>query len=381
MTPERWRQIERVYLDAREGDEHRRAAVLDEACAGDADLRREVEALLAQEGRAEQFLESPPSLQMSEGSGQPSAMGLGDADVTRDARDTTGLFAGRYRIARELGRGGMGVVYQAEDVRLKLFVALKFLSTELSARPEARRRFLREAQAAAALDDPHVCTVYEAGEDGGRAYIAMAFIDGPTLKDRIAGGPLSIEDTVTIARQVAAGLAAAHDRGVVHRDIKPGNVMIAGERLAKITDFGLARIEGSGDSQTAGVAGTLAYMSPEQVQGLRTDHRTDLWSLGCVIYEMLTARQPFSNSTGQTDVSAILHARLRPVAALRPDVPTSLVATVGRCLQQDVRQRYQRASDVLADLDARPGSSGAALHVHRRDVKKDRRSPCCPLRT
>ena len=358
MTPERWQQIERVYLQVRDVDEHRRAAVLDEACAGDADLRREVEALLAQEDRAAQFLESPPSLEMTESSGPPSAMGLGDADVTRDALDTTGLFAGRYRIARELGRGGMGVVYQAEDVRLKRSVALKFLGADLSARPEARRRFLREAQAAAALDDPHVCTVYEAGEDGGRAYIAMAFIDGPTLKDRIARGPLSIEETVTIARQLAAGLAAAHDRGVVHRDIKPGNVMIAGERLAKITDFGLARIEGSGDSQSAGVAGTLAYMSPEQVQGLRTDHRTDLWSLGCVIYEMLTARQPFSSSAGQTDVSAILHARLRPVAALRPDVPTSLVATVERCLQRDVRQRYQRASDVLADLDAWRSGSG-----------------------
>ena len=198
-------------------------------------------------------------------------------------------------IARLLGRGGMGVVYQAEDVRLKRFVALKFLAAELSAHSQARTRFLREAQAAAALDDPHVCTVYEAGEDHGRAYIAMAFIDGPTLRDRIAQGPLAIDEAVAIARDVAAGLAAAHAHGVVHRDVKPGNVMLAAPRIAKITDFGLARMDGASQStRTAGVAGTPAYMSPEQAQGLPTDQRTDIWSFGCVLFEMLTGRSPFA---------------------------------------------------------------------------------------
>ncbi len=207
------------------------------------------------------------------------------------------LVAGKYRIVAEVGRGGMGVVYRAEDTRLKRPVALKFLSDDLSARPEARARFLREAQAAAGLDNPHVCAVYEAGEHDGRAYIAMAFVEGGSLKERIAQGPLTLAEALTFSRQIAEGLAAAHDRRVVHRDIKPANIMLAGGpsegsgsprassrggRQARITDFGLARVEGSGETtRTGGVLGTLAYMSPEQAQGLQTDQRTDIWSVGC----------------------------------------------------------------------------------------------------
>ena len=222
--------------------------------------------------------------------------------------DRGALFAGKYRIAAELGRGGMGIVYRAEDTRLKRPVALKFLSEDLSAQSEARARFLREAQAAAALDNPHVCTVYEAGEHDGRAYIAMAFIEGCSLKERIAQGPLTLDEALTFSRQIAEGLAEAHAKRVVHRDIKPANIMLAGGRQAKITDFGLARVEGSGETtRTGGVVGTLAYMSPEQAQGLPTDQRTDIWSVGCVIYEMLAGRAPFSPSRGQADLYALLH--------------------------------------------------------------------------
>jgi serine/threonine-protein kinase len=245
----------------------------------------------------------------------------------------------------------MGVVWLAEDVRLKRPVALKFLSAEQAAAAPARARFLREAQAAAALDSPHVCTVYEAGEADGRAYIAMAYIEGRSLRDRLAAGPLPVDDALAIARQIAEGLAQAHLRAVVHRDIKPANIMLAGDGTAKVTDFGLARIEGSGEStRTAGVVGTLAYMSPEQAQGLSTDPRTDVWSLGCVIYEMLAGRAPFLSGTGQVDLQALLHGAPRPIGACRPEAPAQLAAVIERCLQKDPQQRYPHASAVLSDL-------------------------------
>lgn len=263
------------------------------------------------------------------------------------------LVAGKYRLVGEIGRGGMGVVYKAEDTSLKRPVALKFLADTLSDEPGARARFLLEAQAAAALDHPHVCTVYEAGEHEGRAYIAMALIEGPSLKERLAQGGLTVTEALAFSRQIADGLAAAHSRRIVHRDIKPANVMLAGGRQVKITDFGLARVEGSGEiTRTGGVVGTLAYMSPEQAQGLPTDQRTDVWSLGCVIYEMLTGQSPFTRSPGQTDLYALLHADPRPVAALRPDAPPRFAAVVERCLQRDPRRRYPDAASLLDDLNA-----------------------------
>ena len=263
------------------------------------------------------------------------------------------LVAGKYRVLAEVGRGGMGVVYRAEDTRLQRPVALKFLSDDLSADAVARDRFLREAQAAAALDNPHVCTVYEAGEHEGRAYIAMAFIEGQSLKERIAKSPLTVDEALTFSRQIAEGLAEAHSRCIVHRDIKPANIMLAGGREAKITDFGLAHVEGLGETtRTVGVAGTLAYMSPEQAQGLPTGPRTDIWSLGCVIYEMLAGHAPFSASPGQADLLALLQAEVRPVTASRSDVPPRLVAIVDRCLQKDPRRRYPDSAALLDDLKA-----------------------------
>jgi serine/threonine-protein kinase len=358
VTPERWQQIERVYLAALAADGPGRAAMLDQACAGDAELRREVVTLLAQEPRVERFLESRRDLEDS-ASGRSGEYHGADADLAPPPVDAGGLFAGRYRIGRLLGRGGMGVVYQAEDLRLKRFVALKFLAAALSAHAQARERFLREAHPAAGLDDPHVCTVYETGEAQGRAYIAMAFIDGPTLRDRVSQGPLAIDEAVAIARDIACGLAAAHARGVVHRDVKPGNVMLAGPRFAKLTDFGLARMEGSSQSRTAGVAGTPAYMSPEQAQGLPTDQRTDIWSFGCVLFEMLTGRSPFATASGQVDVFAIVHGPAPAVTAFRPDVPASLASVLDRCLEPDLRRRYQSASGLLADLEAVGGGAAA----------------------
>ena len=263
------------------------------------------------------------------------------------------LVAGKYRILAEIGRGGMGVVYRAEDTTLRRPVALKFLSENLAGDPAARARFLREAQAAAALDNPHVCTVYQAGEHEGRAFIAMALVEGHSLKQRLAQGPLALDEVLAFSREIAEGLAEAHGRRIAHRDIKPANIMLAGGRQAKITDFGLARIEGSGDTtQTGGIVGTLAYMSPEQAQGLPTDQRTDIWSLGCVIYEMLAGRAPFSPSPAQADLHALVHSDPRPVTVVRPDAPPRLTAIVGRCLEKDHRRRYPDARSLLDDLEA-----------------------------
>jgi serine/threonine protein kinase/Tfp pilus assembly protein PilF len=263
------------------------------------------------------------------------------------------LVAGKYRILAEIGRGGMGVVYRAEDTKLRRPVALKFLSENLAADPAARARFMREAQAAAALDNPHVCTVFEAGEHEGRAFIAMAFIEGESLKDRGARGPLTLDEALALSREIAEGLAEAHSRRIVHRDIKPANIMLAGGRHAKITDFGLARIEGSSETtRTGGVVGTLAYMSPEQAQGLPTDQRTDIWSLGCVIYEMLAGHAPFSPSPAQADLYALVHSAPSPVTALRPETPPRFAAIIDRCLQKNPRRRYPDAASLLDDLKA-----------------------------
>ncbi len=247
----------------------------------------------------------------------------------------------------------MGVVWLAEDVRLKRSVALKFLTEELAADPPARARFLREAQVAAALDNPHVCAVYEADESAGQAYIAMAFIDGASLRERLSGGPLAIEAVLAFAQQVAEGLAEAHRRGIAHRDIKPANIMITRDGVAKITDFGLARMLGSGEStKSAGIAGTPAYMSPEQAQGLGTDVRTDVWSLGCVMYEMLTGRAPFSSGTGQVNLHALMYGAPRAIRESRPDTPAQLAEIVTRCLQKSPQQRYANASALLGDLQS-----------------------------
>jgi serine/threonine protein kinase len=199
------------------------------------------------------------------------------------------LFAGRYMIEKELGRGGMGVVLKAQDIRLKRPVALKFLGPDLLRNPEAKERFVREAQAAAALDHPNICTIFEVDEFEDRTFIVMGFMEGRTLKQRIAGGPVPWEEAMKIAGQAADGLAAAHAQGIIHRDIKPANIMIMPSGQVKIMDFGLAKQAGTADlTRTTAILGTIAYMSPEQARGDKVDARTDIWSLGCTMFEMLT---------------------------------------------------------------------------------------------
>jgi serine/threonine protein kinase/Tol biopolymer transport system component len=263
-----------------------------------------------------------------------------------------GSTVSHYRILDRLGGGGMGEVYKAVDLKLDRPVALKFLASQRGASEEARRRFLREARAASALDHPNICTVHEIDETAdGALFIAMALCEGETLRDRIARGPLAIPEAIGIAGQIAAGLAAAHERGVVHRDVKPGNVMVAPGGRVKIVDFGLAKLADQSRITRAGtVMGTMVYMAPEQLRGEVTDHRTDVWSLGVVIYEMLTGRPPFGGASETEVVLAILKRPVSSMAALRPDVPPALERVVTRALAKDPEARHARMEGLRVEL-------------------------------
>jgi TolB-like protein/Tfp pilus assembly protein PilF len=283
-----------------------------------------------------------------------------------------GQTLGHYRILEMLGQGGMGVVYKAEDTRLRRVVALKFLRPGMPRDPEITSRFVQEAQAAAALDHPNICSVHEIDEAGGQMYIAMAFVEGRSLKRRLEDGPLGVEEAVSIAIQVAEGLSEAHGRGIVHRDIKPGNIMVTEKGVAKITDFGLAKLSWGEDlTRTAAILGTAAYMSPEQAAGARLDHRSDIWSLGCVLYEMLAGRRPFGPGHDQAVIHAILNEEIRPISSLRREVPAKLEAIVRKCLEKEPRNRYHEAAGLVEALRAitRKSLSGFGASALRRESR------------
>ena len=247
-----------------------------------------------------------------------------------------------YKILSELGRGGMGVVYKAEDTKLKRPVALKFLRSDILEDEEHKERFLREAQAAAALDHPNICTVHEIDEVEAKTFIVMAFLEGQSVKDKIAERPLKLEQALDIAIQTGQGLQAAHEKGVVHRDIKSANLMVTPQGQVKIMDFGLAQLaERSKLTKTATILGTPAYMSPEQAQRLPTDRRTDIWSLGAVIYEMVTGRLPFEGEREQAVLYSIVSEPHEPITALRVGVPTELDHVVAKALAKKSAERYQ----------------------------------------
>ncbi len=256
-----------------------------------------------------------------------------------------------YKITEKLGEGGMGVVYKAEDTKLRRVVALKFLRSELIEDPEHRERFLREAQAAAALDHPNICTIYEIDEDAGRTFLAMAFIAGLTVKDKIAQRPLKLDQALDITIQAAQGLQAAHERGIVHRDIKSANLMVTPQGQVKIMDFGLAQLaERSKLTETTTVLGTPSYMSPEQAVGDKTDRRTDLWSLGVVLYEMVAGRLPFEGERQEAVLYGISNEEQEPVTALRAGLPIELEWIVGKALAKDREECYQHVEELIVDL-------------------------------
>jgi serine/threonine protein kinase/Tfp pilus assembly protein PilF len=256
-----------------------------------------------------------------------------------------------YKILEKLGEGGMGVVYKAQDTKLKRIVALKFLTPRALGSEEEKARFINEAQAAAALDHPNICTIYEIEEAEKQVFIAMNYIQGQSLKDKIASGTLKPDEAMDIAIQIAQGLYSAHEKGIVHRDIKSANVMVTEEGQAKIMDFGLAKLAGSTELDRVGTTmGTMAYMSPEQVRGEQVSQQTDIWSLGVVLYEMLTAQLPFKGEYEQAVVYSILNEDPDPIFDLNKEVSESLHAIVSKALQKDISQRYQTIGGLLKDL-------------------------------
>jgi serine/threonine-protein kinase len=349
-----WRRIAVILDRALELPSAERAAFLDQACAGSAVLKSEVEEYLEADEEAGPFLETPIGEYVEVLLAEPRA-------PAGSGRTLAGRRLGPYRVIREIGGGGMGVVFEGWDTRLERRVALKLLPPEWSRSPVAKERFVREARAAAALDHPNICTVYDVGEsDDGQLFIVMPCYQGETLERRIARGPLPAEDARELAAQVARGLERAHASGIVHRDVKPSNVMVTSVEgrpdRAKILDFGIARIVGeAGLTRDGASPGTPAYMSPEQVSGGPIDGRTDVWSLGAMLYEMLTGRRPFRGDDEQAVRYAILHRDPEPPGQA---APPELARVVERALAKDPAARYQQLGDLLAELDPeapRPG--------------------------
>jgi eukaryotic-like serine/threonine-protein kinase len=358
MTPERWQQVKEMLYAALERTSEQRAAFLDAACQGDHALRGEVEALLASYQRAGSFFETP----------------IIEVAAGLMADEPVGTLAGRslshFRVLSLLGAGGMGEVYLAEDTLLARKVALKLLPAHFTIDGVRIRRFQQEARAASSLNHPNIVIVHEIGEVNGSHFIATEFIEGETLRDRLKRGSLKVSEALDMAAQVAAALAAAHGAGIVHRDIKPENVMARPDGLVKVLDFGLAKLterpastrEVEGDSQAPTMArlstepgivmGTVNYMSPEQARGLKLDHRTDLFSLGVMLYEMVAGRRPFEGETTSDVLAAILTKEPEPLEERGSEIGPELAQAVIRCLAKEREERFQTTGELIAALKA-----------------------------
>jgi len=363
--PARRRQIEHLVTAALRLSGAERASFLEEACAGDTDLRGEVEALTAQDGRADEFFETPALEALAER--------LAYADDL-----PAGQVISHYRILEKIGAGGMGAVYKGEDLKLGRLVAIKILLEAVALDDAAIRRFQFEARAASALSHPNICTVHEIDEHQSRHFIVMELLEGQTLKDRIGGKPLDTPTILNLAIQIADALAAAHAKSILHRDLKPTNIHLIANDHVKLLDFGLAKLDrpqpaGKAAAPATGmqsltkphiIMGTLPYMSPEQVAGSEADHRSDLFSLGVVLYEMSTGRLPFESETEAGLIVKIAHADPTPIESLNPRIPGALSRVIGKCLEKDRGRRYRSAAELLADLKRL--HAGRSLRSRRR---------------
>lgn len=355
LEPERWQRLDALLDAALDTPAGERDEFVTEACGDDDLLRSQLTALLSALSASGDLLDRPPEISL-----EALAAATGGRAEFREGR-----VVGHFQLIRQLGRGGMGVVYLARDVRLDRLVALKALPPFLGSGPGATRRFRSEARAVSRLDHPNIATLYEIDEtDDGQLFLAFAYYPGETLARRIDRGPLPPDEAIEVAARVAAGLAAAHDAGIVHRDVKPSNILLTDTNEVKLLDFGVARI--AGEDQTLDGPGpcTIEYMSPEQADERRgpIDHRTDLWSLGVVLYEMLAGERPFDSETPMGTRHAIVESDTPPLRAGQADVPETLGRIVDGLLARDPDARYQTARDVAADLAAiRDGGAPTSL--------------------
>ena len=354
MDSERWNQVDKLLESALERDAAERDAFLRHACVGDEPLEQEVRSLLAAHDRAGSFLGAPA---IDRAARDLTEQRSGGDDIQAAGDPLIGQRLSHYRIVEKLGAGGMGVVYKAEDSRLHRPVALKFVSEDLAADAETLSRFLREARTASSLNHPGICTIYDIGEQDGRSFITMEYLEGHTLKDRLAAGPFAFDTLLDVGTQIADALDAAHTAGVVHRDIKPANIFISPRGRVTILDFGLAKMRAplsldAGFTTTVGtsqglVLGTVAYMAPEQARGEPVDHRADIWSFGLVLYEMVKGTRPAA------------------AVQLRVEQSPQLERIIAKCLETDRALRYQHAADLRTDLQRLKRESDPAASVGR----------------
>jgi serine/threonine-protein kinase len=347
MDRERWQQIDRISESARNRPPDERAAFLNNECDGDEELRREVDSIIAH-AEADGFMDRPLAAEAAR------------LIVGNDARPLVGRTIKHYKILKQLGAGGMGEVYLAQDTRLNRQVALKLLSTHLTNDIERVRRFRQEALTTSALNHPNILTVHEIEEEGDRPFIATEFVDGETLRSHMSRQTLSLPEVLDIAIQVAGALSASHQAGIVHRDIKPENVMIRTDGLVKVLDFGIAMYaepalghdsnETWVKTATGVIVGTTGYMSPEQLRGQKVDPRTDVWSLGVILYEMVAGHSPFPGVTPAERVAAILERQPEPIAKSKRGLPAEFERIVARALAKNREKRYARVADMAEEL-------------------------------
>src|SRR5438876_7543058 len=358
MKPERWQQLDKLFHAALERQPEGRAAFLDEACAGDEELRKDVEALIVANEKAGSFIEKPAL--------EAEARSLAGEQSNAEAESIVGRTIGHYRLVALLGSGGMGEVYLAHDNVLGRKVALKLLPAYFTRDTERLRRFEQEARAASALNHPNIVTIHEIGHEDSFHFIAQEFVEGQMLSAHLGGKRPACDEALEIAMQVASALAAAHAKGIVHRDIKPENIMVhkgshlGRQNYVKVLDFGIAKLADLPAvamkeattrllvrTEEGRAIGTAAYMSPEQARGESVDARTDIWSLGVVLYEMLTAKKPFDGNTSQDVIASILRDDLPPLPS---ESPEGLKWILKKALRKDSEGRYQTARELFSDL-------------------------------